>query len=393
MRWLTSNLFLLLILTVISFLVFLASFVRLRFVKPNWIFFWVSAACLSLVVVGTVQIIRTSAGQVDTEDEKEPNGPKPSIPKSALGRLRLEWDSQEVAKWAASETLADISELSYQTPYEAERSFQAIGFTKVTPVVQGSMIGYVITGEDVTVVVFRGTNFNEISDWIANLGRSATDTPHGQVHKGFYAAYQSMKPQVAAILRERNTKHLWITGHSLGGALALMCAYDLEEVEQRQLSGLITFGQPMVAHQEFADYIDKALIGRYARFVNRDDIVPKVPPSHVACGSLVWFTDTGVKRSKVKRFTFGDSKTSDTKSTNGNANEEEAEIRPLSETEFAALQAKLKAENAETERLPEGTPVIRYQSGSSSLIDDHSMDLYLDKIRSLLGISPNGEPK
>jgi hypothetical protein len=257
------------------------------------------------------------------------------------------------------------------------------------PVVQGSMIGYVITGEDVTVVAFRGTDFTEVSDWLANLGRSSIDTPHGLVHKGFYDAYQSMKFQVDAILKERNTKHLWVTGHSLGGALALVCAYDLSEVEQQQLNGVITFGQPMVARQKFADYIDTLLARRYARFVNRDDIVPKVPPSHVACGSLVWFTDDGLRRSKVKHKVYGASEPKVLPDPPAVAFKDEAEITPLTEAEFKALQAKLKAENAEKERLPEGTP-IKYQAAASA-VDDHSMWLYLDKIRKLLGITSPGE--
>lgn len=397
MKWLTSNLLPLSILAAICLIVFLATFVRVRFVKPNWIMFGIGATLLAVVGIGVIQIVRNPAGQVETVDEEENNGPLPEIPKTALERLRLDWNSQDVANWSASETLADISEIAYQPPHEAERSYQALGFTKVMPVVQGSMIGYVITGENVTVVAFRGTDFSEVSDWIANLGRSATDTPHGQAHKGFYFAYQSMKQQIDAILTERDTTHLWVTGHSLGGALALMCAYDLEEVEQRRLNGIITFGQPMVARQQFADYIDTLLIGRYARFVNRDDIVPKMPPSHVACGSLVWFTDNGVKRSKFKRVLYGAANPNEAPvgdAPDGDAGgEEEAEIKPLTDAEFEALQAKLKAENAEAERLPEGTPIVTYQAAASSLVDDHSMFLYLNKIRTLLGVNAPEEPQ
>jgi triacylglycerol lipase len=175
-----------------------------------------------------------------------------------------------------------------------------------------------------------------------------------------------------------------------------MCAYDLEVVEQQHLNGIITFGQPMVARQQFADHIDIMLIGRYARFVNRDDIVPKVPPSHVACGSLVWFTDDGVKRSKIKRVLYGAANPDEAQAPVGDAPVgdagDEAEIKPLTDAEFEALQAKLKAENAEAERLPEGSPIVTYQATASSLVDDHSMWLYLDKIRTLLGLSPTEEP-
>jgi len=387
MKWLTSNLLLLLAL---GLLLFFGSFVRGRVwvVKPNWLAFGTGSLLLVALVIGVVQVFRGTPGQVDTVEEK-PSDTFPVVPDSALVRLRLPWDADAAADWPAAETLADISEIAYQSPNEAEKSYCELGFPTVMPVVQGSMIAYVITGEDVTVVAFRGTDFNEVSDWLANLGRSATETPHGQVHKGFYDAYQSMKSQVDAILKERNTKHLWVTGHSLGGAIALVCAYDLVEVEQRQLNGAVTFGQPMVARQNFADYIDTLLIGRYARFVNRDDIVPKVPPSHVACGSLVWFTEDGLLRSKAKHILYG---ASESKVPAGPAVSElrdDAEVKPLTEEEFEALQAQLKAENAEKERLPEGTP-MKYQAVASP-VDDHSMGLYLDKIRKLLGITPPEE--
>lgn len=397
MKWLTSNL---LPLVIIGGLLFFGSFVRgqLWVVRPRWVVFGVGAALLLAVGAGVVQVIRSSAGQVETVDEEEHVGPLPEIPKMALERLRLDWNSQGVANWSASETLADLSEIAYQPPHQAERSFQALGFTKVMPVVLGSMIGYVITGEDVTVVAFRGTDFNEISDWMANLSSAATNTPHGQVHEGFYFAYQSMKSQVDAILEERDTTHLWVTGHSLGGALALMCAYDLEEVEQQHLDGIMTFGQPMIARQQFANYLDTLLVGRYARFVNRDDIVPKVPPSHVACGSLVWFTEDGLKRSKIKRVLYAATNPKDAPIPVGAApvgdvgEEEEAEIKPLTDAEFKALQAKLKAENAEAERLPKGPPVVMYRAAPSSLVDDHSMLRYLDEVRMLLGLKPTEEP-
>ncbi len=405
MKWLTSNL---LILVIVGGLLFFGSFVRGRLwvVKPNWIIFGIGAALMVAVVVGVLLVIQNPPGP-DIVDEEEHDGSPQDIPKTALERLRLKWYSDAVANWPAAETLADISEIAYEPPVEAERRFHALGFSKVMPVVQGSMIGYVITGEDVTVVAFRGTDFNEVSDWIANLGRSATNTPHGQIHRGFYNAYQSMKWQVDTVLKERDTTHLWVTGHSLGGALALVCAYDLAEVEQRHLDGIITFGQPMVARQQFADYLDTLLVGRYARFVNRDDIVPKVPPSHVACGSLVWFTNEGVKRSKVKQVLYS---TADPYEVPTSA-DDEAEIKPFTESEFKALQTRLKMESADNDRIRDLPRTMEYRGeeeeaelfrdnnaateymAAPSLIDDHSMWLYLDKVRTLLGLKPTEEPR
>lgn len=384
MKWLTSNLLLLLIP---GLLLVFGSFVRVRpsVVKPDWRILGVGLALLVVCAVGAVQVFFGTPGQVDTIVEK-PSDNKPVIPRSALDRLRLPWSTNSVADWPAAETLADISQIAYLPPHEAEKSYRELGFTTVMPVVQSSMIGYVITGEDVTVVAFRGTDFAELSDWLTNLRQTTAETPHGRVHKGFFNAYKSMKSQVNAILHERNTKHLWVTGHSLGGALALVCAYDLEAVEQRELAGVITFGQPMVAQQEFADYIDHLLVGRYARFVNRSDIVPKVPSSHVACGSLVWFTEHGLERSVAKLMVYGAAADSPDTALPVAGARGDVEITPLTDAEFEAFQQQLRQEKAERDELSEG--VVMSSGLISSAIDDHSMTLYLHKIRTLLGITP-----
>ena len=191
--------------------------------------------------------------------------------------------------------------------------------------------------------------------------------------------------------------------------MALLCAYDLEEVEKRQLRGVMTFGQPMVARREFANYIDRLFVGRYARFVNRDDIVPKVPPSHVPCGSLVWFTDAGVKRSKIRQVLYSATEAYSAPEASEKAMpvrgpaammvEEEVEITPLSDAEFDALQAQLKATQTEdrvntleVESIDEGAPKVAYSKQVPSLIADHSMWLYIDKIHTLLGIPPTPQP-
>jgi triacylglycerol lipase len=201
-----------------------------------------------------------------------------------------------------AELLASISEASYLPPVDVDPNFRTLGFKQVMPVVDGSMIGYVASADDVTVVVFRGPD-NDI-DWIVNLAVGSVQTPNGPIHSGFYNAYQPLKPQIVKLLKASNPKHLWITGHSLGGALAVVCAHDLTENENLHLDGVITFGQPMVAKMQLAKYLDTALLGRFAHYMNGNDIVARVPPNFSHFGSLVWFTDNGVKRSKPKRMAF-----------------------------------------------------------------------------------------
>lgn len=384
MKLLTSNLIPLLAL---GLGILLLSSVRFQFVKPNKYVLILSVGFLVLAVIGMLFVIRNPPGLIDTVEEQDPTGPIPEIPDSDLARLRLGWDSDAPARWPAAASLSKISEMVYEPPYSAERAFRELGFNQIMPVVAGSMIGYVLTGNDVTVVAFRGTDFSEISDWIANLDLSAIDTPHGQVHKGFHTAYQSMKSQVDAILSERDTTHLWVTGHSLGGAIALLCAYDLVETEQRKLDGVITFGQPMIARQQFAKHLDELLFGRYARFVNRNDLVPRIPPNHAPCGSLVWFTDIGVRRSRAGQILHGSQGPNQSPIDD---DVDEVEITPMTELEFNSLQAELKAESAATERLPEGTPEA--YGAAPAIIEDHYMRYYVDEVNSLLGITSTGNP-
>lgn len=56
--------------------------------------------------------------------------------------------------------------------------------------------------------------------------------PLPQVHTGFLSAYDSLRPAVLGLLGamlggERQRWRLFLTGHSLGGALATLCAWDV----------------------------------------------------------------------------------------------------------------------------------------------------------------------
>lgn len=330
-------------------------------------------AILLGIVIGVIAIylVFSPPGGQDTVDQNDRPDPRPEPPVHPLECLRSAWDSEEYADWPVAELLAAMSKQAYCTPKQAESTFRRYGFGKVTPVKAGSLIGYVACYEDMMVIAFRGTD--DIQDWLINLNRFAVKTPHGEIHKGFYNAYQSLKPQILGSLKEKQPKHLWITGHSLGGALALVCAYDLTENEKIDLDGIITFGQPMVARKQLAEHLDAVLLGRYAFYVNGSDLVPRVPPSCAHCGSLVWFTDNGIKRSTPKRQLVG---------AKDSLPAQSEVLEPLSEQEFKQLQAKLREEMAESKRLPNGTHLVE---GEAPFIRDHSIELYLEKIQRLTG--------
>ena len=69
---------------------------------------------------------------------------------------------------------------------------------------------------------------------------------------------------------------LWITGHSLGGALALMAAWRFQQ-QFLQVHEVCTFGAPMVGNDAAAEAFKREFPGKIFRYVDAMDIVPKLP--------------------------------------------------------------------------------------------------------------------
>jgi thioesterase domain-containing protein len=85
-------------------------------------------------------------------------------------------------------------------------------------------------------------------------------------------------PLLAAVQEEQGTaeRPLWVTGHSLGGALALLAAWRFER-QFIQVHEVVTFGAPMVGNGEAARALDAAFAGRVHRYVDVEDPVPLLP--------------------------------------------------------------------------------------------------------------------
>lgn len=94
-------------------------------------------------------------------------------------------------------------------------------------------------------------------------------------------AYDDITKQVALLLHDNPKAKLFITGHSLGGALAALYAtmlnYTGETEVASKIGAVYTFGQPRVGDADFAEYAAEHLAGRYFRVVYCNDVVPRVP--------------------------------------------------------------------------------------------------------------------
>ena len=148
------------------------------------------------------------------------------------------------------------------------------------------------------VVAFRGTETGDkesaVDDITTDLKIKRVPGPfESEVHCGFKTAMDEVWERVKDAVP--GEKPLFITGHSLGAALANLCsAYFVEA--GRKVSGLYTFGCPRVGDQTFADEMNRTLYRQHYRYVNNNDTVTRVPPrsfGYSHSGDLKYFTESG----------------------------------------------------------------------------------------------------
>lgn len=176
---------------------------------------------------------------------------------------------------------------------------------------------YLIQSSDGSVVIlaYRGTEPTNLVNWLTDADVvpdkiafpfAEDDADHHAVHAGFYRNVRATRFVVAAALKRalegrsvldddpeagmppmaQPMTTLYLTGHSLGGAMAALMAVMLTvEPPYRQLfgsafSGVSTFGAPMVGSPDFANACAKdAFLNRHVvRYIYRKDLVPHLPP-------------------------------------------------------------------------------------------------------------------
>ena len=144
------------------------------------------------------------------------------------------------------------------------------------------------------VLAFRGTE-KKISDWLTDARCVPTVEGRSKVHSGFLEAFavkedadgKTVKDAVEDILAGDEAKDengeplpLFITGHSLGGALALLAT---KLVAPDVNGACYTFGAPRVGNYEYFRFLKTPVY----RIVNSSDIVPRVPPGAVMMGLVL----------------------------------------------------------------------------------------------------------
>lgn len=192
--------------------------------------------------------------------------------------------------------LADASMLAYGdadliAARFADSPLPGLGWTVAPLLDDDGSRAMVLDGPGALVVVFRGTRIPVpdlapaealgLVDWILKNedlridGRflPAARKAGGRVHAGFLNAFEALSDRIDEVAAARRPgQKLWLAGHSLGGALAVLAGSHLRE---QAVEGIYTYGAPRVGDAEFVATLPPCV---HRRFVHRDDLIPRIPP-------------------------------------------------------------------------------------------------------------------
>jgi len=172
---------------------------------------------------------------------------------------------------ANAHTLAQIARAAYRDDPAREFAGLRESFPSIITFRGPRVFGLAAGRSADAVVAFRGTH--EDREWVEALAYGQTRWCAGRAHTGCTRLVESVWQPLLAALYDVNTpaRRLWLTGHSIGGAVALLAALRLEH-EGFDVHAVTTFGTPAVMDRAAA----ASFRCRVCRVVNNEDIVPNI---------------------------------------------------------------------------------------------------------------------
>jgi triacylglycerol lipase len=226
---------------------------------------------------------------------------------SRKGRWRLHWDPGRCTNPRGSELeitpglqefnsknaywLSWLSIQAYRKGSDALTHLAKVGFTNVDLINEqnSGFQAFVGSTETYAVVSFAGTS--EWIDYLTDLTfASKPETMRGipgQVHIGFLNVLDRSWPKLIELVQKHAAggKPILLTGHSMGGAQAVMSAVRLSQMGF-PVDQIYIFAVPRLGDEAYARFVEKILPNRIWRFVNNEDLVPRLPPPPVAADAF-----------------------------------------------------------------------------------------------------------
>ena len=237
------------------------------------------------------------------------------VPSLSVMAAKLSYENEAFSKKVITENwkMDFIKLYNFWNAYQENYSTQAIMFQDK------------IEDSNLVVVAFRGTIPYDADDWITDVDLSWYELEGvGKLHAGFMKAlglqkntgwpkeidespyqklfaYYEIRKELKRILTKNEKAKFILTGHSLGGALAILFAAILSLHEEEwlldKLEGVYTFGQPRVGDVQFGNFMKDKFNKynvKYYRHVYSNDMVPRLPFDDTALffkhfGSCVYY--------------------------------------------------------------------------------------------------------
>jgi len=190
---------------------------------------------------------------------------------------RVTGSVSEMSLLMKSLLFAELSMIAYNDADEANRAAAAIGFPSSQFFDRDGAQGFFFENDNDAVIVCRGTEPNEWNDIKAdaNAATVLAETV-GRVHRGFKREVDDLWPMIETHMKSTpKSKTQWFAGHSLGGAMATICASRCFLSDKcPNPAELYTFGSPRVGNRRYVNYVTLT----HYRWVHNNDIVTRAPP-------------------------------------------------------------------------------------------------------------------
>jgi hypothetical protein len=147
------------------------------------------------------------------------------------------------------------------------------------------LFGFIALRDKNAFIVIRGTRTTY--EWFNNTATSykeyfSVSNPKekwGITTEGFHSIYVDLRVEIMEALAKIQGKydHIFVTGHSLGGALATLALPDLLDggISANKIN-VYTFASPRCVDRQFAMRLNKSGVQHW-RIANTEDIVPTLP--------------------------------------------------------------------------------------------------------------------
>ena len=133
-------------------------------------------------------------------------------------------------------------------------------------------VGYVAKCKDYLIISLVSTaNLNDV---LVSTDNKLTDIIEGQIHKGYYIHTLELIPSILKILSlYPNIKKLYITGHSMGGALSSIVGYFINKNFSDYFIKVYTYASPKYGNKQLKYYLEKRKNIVFFNTINESDMV------------------------------------------------------------------------------------------------------------------------